>query len=113
MKHVKHVKYVLLVDQYIKHVPDYFAFRRKAALQMNPNQIPDLHWQLADTYHTTNIGLSELQMSNIITQSMDVHTLSHAGGRKYENVCGAILNMDTTTLNSNVNIIVCSISSKT
>ena len=56
MKHMKHVKYVLPVDQYIKHVPDYSAFGRKAALRMNPNKIPDLHWQLADTYHTTNIG---------------------------------------------------------
>ena len=52
-------------------------------------------------------------MSNIITQSVDVHTLSHAGGRKYENACGATLNMDITTFNSNVNTIVCSISSKT
>ena len=24
MKHVKHVKYVLPADQYIKHIPDYF-----------------------------------------------------------------------------------------
>ena len=26
MKHMKHVKYVLPADQYIKHVPDYSAF---------------------------------------------------------------------------------------
>ena len=45
--------------------------------------------------------------------SVDIKTVSHAGGRKYENACGAILNMDTTTLNSNVNIILCSISNKT
>ena len=44
MKHVKHVKYVLLADQYIKHIPDYFTFGRKATLQMNPKQIPYLHW---------------------------------------------------------------------
>ena len=53
---MKHVKFVLPVDQYIKHVPDYSAFGRKAALRMNPNKIPDLHWQLAYKYHTTNIG---------------------------------------------------------
>ena len=56
MKHEKHVKYVLPVDQYIKHVSDYSAFGRKAALRMNPDKIPDLHWQLVDTHHTTNIG---------------------------------------------------------
>ena len=56
MKCMKHVKYVLPVDQYIKHVPDYSAFGRKAAFRIDPNKIPDLHWQLADTYHTINIG---------------------------------------------------------
>ena len=109
---MKRVKYVLPADQYIKHVPDYSAFGRKAAFRMNPNKIPDLHWQLTDMYHTTNIGQSELQISNMITPSVDVHILSHAGGRKYENVCRATLNTDTTTLNSNVNTIVCFISSK-
>ena len=48
----------------------------------------------------------------MVTLSVDVHTLSHAGGRKCENACGATLNTDTTTLNSNVNTIVYFISSK-
>ena len=104
---------MLPADQYIKHVPDYSAFGRKAALKMNPNQIPDLHWQIADMYHTTNIGQSELQISDMTTPSVDVQTLSDAGGRKYENASRAILNTDTITLNSNVNIIVCSINNKT
>ena len=25
-------------------------------LRINPDQIPDLHWKLANTYHTMNIG---------------------------------------------------------
>ena len=78
MKHVKHVKYVHPADQYIKHVPDYSTFGRKAALRMNPKHITDLHWQLSDTYHTTNIGQSTLHMS---TPSVDVNTLSFAGKR--------------------------------
>ena len=89
MKDMKHVKYVHPADQYIKHVPDYSTFGRKATLRMNPNKIPDLHWQLADTYHTTNIGQLEPQTSNMVTPSVDVHTISHAGGRKYKNMCGA------------------------
>ena len=56
MKHVKHVKYVHPADQYIKHISDYSTFGRKTTLRINPKHIPDLHWQLADTYHTTNIG---------------------------------------------------------
>ena len=106
---MKHVKYVLPADQYIKHVSDYSTFGRKATLRMNPNQIPDLHWQLADTYHTTNIGQSTLPMS---TPSVDVHTLSFAGGRKYNNTCEINLHIDTTIIDSHVDTIVCSISNK-
>ena len=29
MKHVKHVKYILPVDRYIKQIPDYNAYDRK------------------------------------------------------------------------------------
>ena len=62
MKHIKHVKYILPADRYIKQIPDYSAFGRKASLRMNPDKIPNLHWQLASTYHTTNIGQLGLQI---------------------------------------------------
>ena len=110
MKHMKHVKYVLPADQYIKHVPDYSTFGRKATLRMNPKQIPDLHWQLADTYHTTNIGQSTLHIS---TPSVDVNTLSFAGRRMYNNTYGTNLHVNTTTIDSNIDTIVCSSSNKT
>ena len=105
MKHVKHVKYVLPSDQYIKHVPDYSTFGRKATLRMNPKQIPDLHWQLSDTYHTTYIGQTTLHMS---TPSVDVHTLSFAGKRMYNNTCGTNLHITTTNIDSNIDTIICS-----
>ena len=56
MKHIKHVKYVLPADKYINQLPDYSWFGQKSTLRINPDQIPDLHWKLVDTYHTTNIG---------------------------------------------------------
>ena len=40
MKHIKHVKYILPADQYIKQLPDDSAFGRKTMLRMNPDQIP-------------------------------------------------------------------------
>ena len=43
MKHVKHVKYILPADQYIKQIPDYSAFGRKTTLRLNPDKILDLH----------------------------------------------------------------------
>ena len=56
MKHIKHVKYIHPVDKYIKHVPDYSTFGRKTTLRIKPRQISDLHWQLENTFHTTNIS---------------------------------------------------------
>ena len=44
MKHVKHVKYILPADRYIKQLPDYNAFGRKSTFRLNPDRIPDLHW---------------------------------------------------------------------
>ena len=74
----------------------------KPTLRINPKQIPDLHWQLADTFHTTNIGQSTL---HVCTPSVDVNTLSFAGKRKYDTV-GTGLHVDTTVINSNDNVIV-------
>ena len=102
MKHVKHVKYIHPVDKYIKHIPDYSTFGRKTTLRINPKQIPDLHWQLADTFHTTNIGQSTL---HICTPSVDVNTLSFTGKRRYD-TSGTGLHVDTTVINSNNDAIV-------
>ena len=56
MTQIKHVKYISPTDKYIDLLPDYSRFGRKPTLRINPAQIPDLHWKLANTYHTTNIG---------------------------------------------------------
>ena len=65
MKHIKHVKYILPTDKYINKLPDYTGFGRKTALRINPDQIPDLHWKLADTYHTMVIGQSEVTTMSV------------------------------------------------
>ena len=88
MKHIKHVKYILPADRYIKQIPDYSTFGRKATLRMNPDKIPDLHWKLVNTYHTTNIGQTRPQATDISTHCVDVDTVSYAGGAKYGNWCG-------------------------
>ena len=74
---------------------------------MNPDKIPDLHWKLVNTYHTTNIGQTRPQATNISTHFIDVDTVSYAGGTKYGNWCGTTLNTDTITLQSNVKPVVC------
>ena len=59
MKHLKHVKYILPADKYISKLSDYSGFGRKTTLCINPELIPDLHWKLADKYHTTRVGQPE------------------------------------------------------
>ena len=90
MKHVKHVKYILPADRYIKQIPDYTVFGRKTTLRLNPDKIPNLHWSLADSYHSTNIGLA---ISNTMTVSMnciDINTLSYVKGDKCKEWCGSV-----------------------
>ena len=56
----------LPADTYIKQLPDYSTFGRKTMLRMNPDHIPDLHWNLADTFHTTSIGHVDTQITDCI-----------------------------------------------
>ena len=50
-----------------------FRFRRKTTLRINPDHIPDLHWKLPDTFHTTNIGQIEIEDNTI----HDINTLTY------------------------------------
>ena len=109
MKHVKHVKYILPADQYIKQVPKYSAYGRKTTLRMNPDKIPDLHWNLVNIYHTTNVGQIYPQTTCIPTHYIDVDTLRHAGGDRCGNWCGTTLNTDTTIQQSNNEPVVSSV----
>ena len=81
MKHIKHVKYFLPANRYIKQLPDYSAFGRKTTLRMNPDHIPDLHWiYISYTYHTTSIGYANTQNTVVSAHYIDVETLSHVRG---------------------------------
>ena len=109
MKHIKHVKYILPADRYIKQIPDYYAFGRKTTLRMNSDKIPDLHWNLASTYHTTNIGQTDPQVTCTSTHYIDANTLSHAEGNRCGNWCGTTLKTDTIILQSNNEPVICSV----
>ena len=74
---------------------------------MNPDKIPNLHWELVSTYHTTNIGQIESQPACISTHCIDVDIVSCAGGTRCGNWYGTALNTDTITLQSNIKPVVC------
>ena len=90
MKHVKHIKYVLPVDKYINKLPDYSGFGRKTTLRINPDQIPDLHWKLTNSYHTTEIGQTEV--TNVSIHNISIKTLTCT--------CNSSLNTETYTIQS-------------
>ena len=85
MKHIKHVKYILPTDKYIDKLPGYFGFGRKTTLRINPNQIPNLHWKLINTYHTTDVGQTEIAGVSVHDITVDTFTC----------VCNTSLNTDT------------------
>ena len=109
MKHVKHVKYILPADRYIKQIPDYSAFGRKTTLRINPDKILNLHWNLANMYHTTNIGQVDSQTTWVSTHCINVDTLSHAEGDKCREWCGTTLSTNMIILQSNREPNVCPI----
>ena len=108
MKHVKHVKYILPANRYIKQIPDYNAFGRKTTLKLNSNRIPDLHWSLPDSSHTTDIGLTISNTKIISTNYIDINTLSYAHGDKCKMWCGVSLRTVVNTVQSNIKSVTCS-----
>ena len=100
MKHIKHVKHILPADKYVDQLPDYSGFGRKTTLRINPNQIPDLHWKLANTYHTTNIGQLEIGGTTISVHDITVKTFGY--------VCKTSLSTKTCTIQSRCESAVCS-----
>ena len=47
--HLMDVTYILPVDNVITKLPDYQSFGRKTKLRLNPDRIPNLHWNLSTT----------------------------------------------------------------
>ena len=109
MKHIKHVKYVLPANRYIKQLPNYSVFRRKITLRMNCVHIPDLHWNLTHIYHTTSIGYMDTQNTVVSAHYIDVETLSYARGDRCGDWCGTTLNTDTSVSQSDRHNTICSI----
>ena len=101
MKHIKYVKYILPANKYIDKLPDYSRFGRKTTLRINPNQRPDLHWKLANSYHTTNIGQTVTESTSIRVHSIIVN--SSCGKYKMN------LSTETYTTQSRCEPLICSI----
>ena len=96
LKHIKHVKHILPANKYIDQLPDYSGFGRKTTLRINPNQILDLHWKLANTYHTTKIGQSEIGNTTLTIHDISVKTL----GSNHIKLCETSMSTKTCTTQS-------------
>ena len=82
MKHIKHVKYILPTDRYINQLPNYSMFGRKTTLRMNPDHIPDLHWKLVNTYHTTVLDILKPLSTTVSVHYIAVETFSNANNNR-------------------------------
>ena len=109
MKHIKHVKYILPANRYVDQLPTYSMFGRKTTLRMNPDHILDLHWKLANTYHTTSIGHTEKIPTTVSVHYINVETLSYAKGDKCGEWCRTSLSAKTSTSPSKQETAICSI----
>ena len=101
MKHIKHVKYILPADKYIDKLPDYCGFGRKTTPRINPDQLLDLHWKLANTYHTTNIGQTDAETTSIFVHSITLNS--------YDGEYKTSLSTETYTTQSRCEPLVCSV----
>ena len=108
MKHIKHVEHILPANKYVNQLPDYSGFGRKTTLRMNSDQIPDLHWKLANTYHTTNIGQSEKGITTISVHDITVKTFGYVTDDKCIKGCETSLSTETCTTQSRCESAVCS-----
>ena len=101
MKHIKHVKYILPTDKYIDKLLDYSGFGRKTTLRINPDQISDLHWKLAHTYHTTSIGQIDTETTSIFIHNITV--------KSFDGEYKTSLSTETYTTRSRHESLVCSV----
>ena len=72
----------------------------KEQIEKNPDHIPDLHWKLANTYHTTSIGCTEPLSTTVAIHHVAVETISNAKSNKCGEWCGTVLNTKTSTSQS-------------
>ena len=108
-KHITHVKYVLPANRYINQLPDYTAFGRKTTLRINPDYIPDLHWKLANTYHTRSVGYAETWHTTVSVHYITVDTLSYPKSDTCGKWCGTSLDTKMTASQSKRELTICSI----
>ena len=72
MVHITDVKYILPADNIIAKLADY-KFGRKTKLRLNPQNVPDLNWELATTANskptppTTTINYTLPMSTDVVT----------------------------------------------
>ena len=51
--HITDVKYILPANNVVANIPNYQTFGQKTTLRLNPDKVPNLHWELSTTLNTT------------------------------------------------------------
>ena len=89
MVHITDVKYILPADTIIAELPDYNKFGCKTKLRLNPQNIPDLSWELATTANTkltpptTTVNYTLPMSTHVVTTNSTPVVVSVKAGKPY------------------------------
>ena len=89
MVHITDVKYISPADTIIAELPDYNKFGCKTKLRLNPQNIPDLSWELATTANTkltpptTTVNYTLPMSTHVVTTNSTPVVVSVKAGKPY------------------------------
>ena len=66
-----------------------------------------MHWSLADSYHTMDIGLTIFNTKVVPTDYININPLSYAQGDKCKTWYGASLSNAVNSVQSNTKSVIC------
>ena len=89
--------YILPVDNVINKLPDYQSFGRKTKLRLNPDRIPDLHWNLSTTLNTTPTLTTQQSLIQASIFSVWVY-IKETDKHNYQNMLIRIQRLNTVVI---------------
>ena len=70
--HITDIKYILPVDNVIANLLNYQNFGQKTTLWLNPDKIPNLHWELSTTLNMTPTLTTQQSVMSVSINLLDI-----------------------------------------
>ena len=72
--HISDVKYVMLADSIIQHLPNFNELGRKTKYNLNPDHIIDLNWCLATTLNTNPVSTLSYTLTSLKPKTTTIYS---------------------------------------